>query len=140
MHAASGLQVTWHLATTPNCTSRLGALQQELHRGQWLILCSLASANPFPVSDTEAAPTQPLFLPLPTPSPSHFLPVSPAEVTLSLWLPGPSLRTVCIDKERGVERLQRRMQQGTMGKIGSGAKERWVQILVLPVDQSCDLW
>lgn len=83
------------------CTNWPGALQQELHPGQWLFLCSPVSANPLSVSDAEAAPTQPFILPLPTPSTSHFLPVSHGEVTLNVWLPGLSPGMMCGCREQG---------------------------------------
>ena len=58
---------------------------------------------------------QPLFLPFPTPSASHFLPVSHREVMLSLWLPGLSLRTVCVP---GEERDRR-------GGCSKASGEKW---------------
>lgn len=76
-----------------------------------------------------------LFLPLPAPSTSHFLQVSHGEVTLSRWLPGLSLRMVCIFRERGLEGLRRRVLQGIMGKMSLGVKEMWVRALTLPVNQ-----
>lgn len=123
---------------TPDCTSWLAAFQLGLHRGQRLILCCPVSANPFS-EPYQTAPTQPPFLPFPTPSASHFLPVSHSEVTLKLWLPGLSLRMVCVQRMGSGETVEGGMQQGIMGKMGSGVQEMWVQILTLPVGQSREL-
>ena len=54
-------------------------------------------------------------------------------------VPGLSLRMVCVQRMGSGETVEGGMQQGIMGKMGSGVQEMWVQILTLPVGQSREL-